>query len=145
MTSSGLSDLVFYEGRVNGQTYIQLIGNTLIRYIKQTFGVNDRFLFMQDNAPAHTSKYAMNFFKKNKIPVMKWPASSLDLNVIENMWNIIDEPLKNMRSKNLKDLQSMIQQIWTNIDHDTCKRLVDSMPRRLKSCQLAKGGTMSKY
>ena len=145
MTSEGVGDLVFYEGRVNGQTYIHLIGDTLIHFIKRTFGAKDSFLLMQDNATPHTSKYAMNFFKKNKIPVMKWPPSSPDLNPIENLWNIIDDRLTKMRPKNLKELTSMIQQIWTNINRDTCRKLVDSMPRRLKSCQLVKGGTMSKY
>ena len=50
-----------------------------------------------------------------------------------------------MRPRNLKELQSMIQQIWNNITEETCKKLVDSMPRRLKSCQRVKGGIMCKY
>ena len=58
---------------------------------------------------------------------------------------IIDDKLKGMRPKNLKELQLMIQQIWNNITPETCKNLVDSMPRRLKNCQRVKGGTMCKY
>ena len=50
-----------------------------------------------------------------------------------------------MWPRNLKELQSMIQQIWEYITEETCKKLVDSMPRRLKSCQRVKGGTMYKY
>ena len=50
-----------------------------------------------------------------------------------------------MWPRNLKELQSMIEQIWDNITEETCKKLVDSMPCRLKCCQRVKEGTMWKY
>ena len=145
MTSEGLGDLVFYDGRLNGQAYIHVIGDTLTRFIKKAFNSKTNFTLMQDNAPPHTSNYATKFFKTQRIPVMKWPPSSPDLNPIENIWDIIDDRLKAMRPKNLKELQLMIEQIWNSITPETCKKLVDSMPRRLKNCQRVNGGTMCKY
>ena len=115
MTSEGISDLVFKDGRVNGQTYIHVIGDTLIRFIKRKFNANNSFMLMQDNAPPHTSNYAMKFFKTNGIPIMSCPSTSPDLNPIENICDIIDDRLKTMQSRNLKELQSMIQQIWDHI------------------------------
>ena len=111
MTSEEISDLVFYDGRVNGQTYIHVIGDTLIRFIKRRFNANDSFMLMQDNAPPHTCNYAMKFFKANGIPVMFWPSTSPNPNPIENICDIIDDRSETMRSRNLKGLQSMIQQI----------------------------------
>ena len=70
---------------------------------------------MQDNKPPYTSNYAMKFFKANGIPVMSCPSTSPDLNLIESICDTIDDRLKTMRSRNLKELQSMIQQIWDNI------------------------------
>ena len=145
MTSEGIGDLVFYNGRVNGQTYVHVIGDTLIRFIKRKFNATDSFMLIQDNAPSHISNYAMKFFKANGIPVMSCRSTSPDLNSIENICDIIDDRLKTMRPRNLKELQSMIEQIWDNITEETCKKLVDSMPRRLKSCPRVKGGTMCKY
>ena len=145
MTSEAIDDLVFYDGRVNGQTYIYVIGDSLIRLIKRRFNANDSFMLMQHDTSPYTSNYAMKFFKANDIPAMSWPSISLDLNPIENICDIIDDRLKTMRPRNLKELQSMIEQIWDNVNEETCKKLVDSMPRRLKSCQCVKGGTMYKY
>ena len=87
MTSEGIGDLVFYDGRVNGhgQTYIHDIGDTLIRFIKRRFNANDSFMLMQDNTPAHTCNYATKFFKENGIPVMSCRSTSPDLNPIENI------------------------------------------------------------
>ena len=76
-------------------------------------------MLMQDNAPPHTCHYAMKFFKANDIPVMSCPSASSDLNPIENIWDIIDDRLKIIRPRNLKELQSMIQQIWDNITEET--------------------------
>ena len=66
-------------------------------------------------------------------------------NPIENICDIIDDRLKTMPTRNLKELQSMVQQIWDNITEETCKKLVDPMPHRLKIFQRVKGGTMCKY
>ena len=78
---------------------------------------------MQDNAPPYTSNYAMEFFETNGIPVMSCPSTSSDLDPIENICDIIDDRLKTMRTRNLKELQSMIEQIWDDITEETCKKI----------------------
>ena len=47
MTNEGIGDLVFYDGRVNSQMYIDVIGDTLRRFIKRRFNANDSFMLMQ--------------------------------------------------------------------------------------------------
>ena len=81
-------------------------------------------MLMQDNAPAHTFNYAMKFFKTNGISVMSWSFHiARSFNPIENICDTIDDRLKTMRSRNLKELQSTIQQIWDNITEETCKKI----------------------
>ena len=79
MTSQRIGDLVFYDGRVNDQTYIHVIGDTLIRFIKRRFKANDSYMLMQNNSPSHTCNYAMKFFKANGIPVVSCRSTSPDL------------------------------------------------------------------
>ena len=102
MTSEEIGDLVFYDSRVNGQTYIHVIGDTLIRFIKRRFNANNSFMLMQDNAPSHTSNYGMKFFKANGIPVVSCPSTWPDLNPIENIWDIINDWLKYNATKKFK-------------------------------------------
>ncbi|CAF1663541.1 unnamed protein product [Rotaria magnacalcarata] len=127
MTAKGGGPLVFYDGRMNGPTYISIIE------------------LVQDNAPCHKSAFSMKWLKKNKINLLDWPAVSPDFNVIENLWDIIDNKLNNYRLNNVNDLQQAILEIWTQISNETCETLVRSMPRRIKKCFCVKGNTSAKY
>ena len=42
--------------------------------------------FQQNNSLKHTSKIVKQWFEMNQIKVMKWPAQSTHLNLIENLW-----------------------------------------------------------
>ncbi len=87
----------------------------------------------------------MNWFKKNKITILDWPAISPDLNPIENLWDIIDKKLTNYHPTTVNDLQQIILKLWSEMSTETCQKLVESMPRRMHTCIRAKGNTFSKY
>ncbi|CAF4163843.1 unnamed protein product, partial [Rotaria sordida] len=145
MTAKGVGPLVFYDGRMNGPNYIDVIKPQLLPYIKKNFNSNSSWYYVQDNAPCHKSHFAMNWFKKNKINTLDWPATSPDLNVIENIWDIIDKKLTNYHPTTVDELQQLILKLWTEIPVETCQNLVQSISRRLETCIRVKGNTSSKY
>ena len=80
-SGDALGPLVMYSGNRNGRAYIQLIEEALSMFIDNTFdSSNKQWLFMQDNAPPHRSAYSIKWYKTHKIPVLKWPSTSPDLN-----------------------------------------------------------------
>ena len=64
MTAKGVASLVFYDGRLDGSIYINIIRNHLLSYIEKSFKQNDRWYYVQDNAPCHKSAFAMKCFQE---------------------------------------------------------------------------------
>jgi hypothetical protein len=72
---------------------------------------------------------------------MEWPANSPDLNPIENLWSSCKRKLNEKESpSSMKELWRRFEDVWSNISHEECKVLVESMPARMKAVINAKGG-----
>ena len=52
---------------------------------------------------------------------------------------------KKMKSKNIDELQQMIEDIWCSITSIHCQRLVNSIPDGIKQCIKFCGGTFKEY
>ena len=82
---------------------------------------------------------------RNNIDILNWSGTFPDLNVIENIWNIIDRKLPNYRPRTVNDLQQIILRLWSEISIKTCEKLVQTMSRHLQDCIRMRGKTSSEY
>ncbi|CAF4842595.1 unnamed protein product [Rotaria socialis] len=133
---------MIYTGKMNGPAYITTIQDALPMFIGNAFDtVNDNWINMQDNAPPHTYKYSMKWFKYNNINVLKWPASSSDLNAIDSM----DKNIKKMHTNKHRTIINDDSRFVDWCSTIQCQKFVNSMLRRVKQCILARGKVLSKY
>ena len=70
---------------MNRSLYIEILGESLLPFVKAVFPDSHRF--MADNNPKHTSKDAIKYLEDNGIYWWRTPAESPDLNPIENLWH----------------------------------------------------------
>jgi hypothetical protein len=107
--------------------------------------------FMQDNAPAHSSKYTKTWLQTHGITVIKWPPNSPDLNPIEIVWNWIKQWIQEVygieidsvesQGKKLRPerLRQMVQQAWEQITEEDLNSLLRSMHQRCQDIINAHG------
>jgi DDE superfamily endonuclease len=138
MTSKGLGSLHFIEGTMNSTKYTEILRESLIPSITQYFDNGD-FIFQQDGASCHTSKFTKTWMMKNNMSFWTWPSGSPDLSPIENVWAIMKKELRKKRPKNKIDLKNKILAIWNSFPIDKCQDLYNSMNRRMEDVIKAKG------
>ena len=107
------------------------------------YGEDERpFIFQQDNAPPHRSIFTKIYCQTRGIKVLPWPASSPDLNIIENVWlrmkNIINHD-PNGPPITRESLIGRVVWAWHEIPQDYISQFYSSIPRRLKAVLKVRG------
>ena len=130
--------LIRIDGSLNSEKYVRMIiENGVPQFLENRFGKN--YLFMQDGASCHRSKFTTNVLISHMPILSKWPKNSPDLNPIEMVWGIIKKKIKGRSFGDKDELFLACQQEWNNIPISTINRLVQSFIPRLKVCAELKG------
>ena len=134
------ASLFIIEGTVNSSTYIDIIKENLPT--TETL-YPDVFLLQQDNTRTHTSRQTTKWLNDNGINILKWPASSPVLSLLENLWGIMKYKVENAGNRTVKEWKEDLVKIWDKTTFDTFKSFTESMPRRLQTVIDAKRETIN--
>ena len=97
----------------------------------------DDWRFQQDGDSKHTSKLVQEWLKQNCpnfIDKESWPANSPDLNIIENVWALMDAELAKRNIRTYRGLKAAIRKIWSEkVTVEYIRSLYDSVPRRFQA------------
>lgn len=138
---NGVGPLKLVRGSLTGKKYREEIINDL-----QAFGPNlippyRKFIFQQDLAPPHSARDTQQFFTDNHIRVLPWPSNSPDLNIIENVWSDVVRRVEcSTLPKSNEEFWERVEMAWSGTSIESIRRLIKSMPNRVKEVIKAKGG-----
>ena len=70
---------------------------------------------MHDLAPCHNSKRTRTCLECNKIPILKWPGNSPEINFIENVWNIMKKDIGNQLPCLKEEIWKPVYEAWYSV------------------------------
>lgn len=100
-------------------------------------------LFSEDNDSKHKSKSTQNWIRVQGLTesVMTTPASSPDLNPIENVWSALKGNLRCVVKPKTKDqLVDGIVNFWESLTAEQCGKYIDHVHRVIPHVILNRGG-----
>ena len=124
-----MTKLAIVQGTMTALRYVDTLQGYLFTGCRG-FDVR-KAVFQQDNATSHTAKLTKSFFASKHLTVLPWPASSPDLNPIENIWAILKQNVERRVVRNKEELVKIVEEEWSKIDLDLIRKTIDSMPKRI--------------
>ena len=104
------------------------------------FGHN--FVYVQDNGPPHTARDTADVFYQHDVEVMDWPVPNPDMNSIEHVWDQMSVWIRYMNDSpsTVAELNNAVRQTGAVVQPGTVLTLIESMSRRVRALQAARGG-----
>ncbi len=90
---------------------------------------NHHLMLQHDNARPRVARVCTQFLEAENIPVLVWPAFSLDMLPIEPFWDALDRRIRQHVPipANIQQLRTALEEEWTNIPQATINNLINSM------------------
>ena len=141
INATGKTELVFFpDSRVTSDSYIEQVIRPHVIPFAQRLGRN--FVFMHDNARPHVARATKQALREANIEVMDWPAISCDMNPIEHLWDQLKRKLR-LQRLTIGSQEQLIQALklcWDEIPQEDILNLIESMPNRIRECEMNRGG-----
>ena len=101
-------------------------------YLTLPQGSNKRRVVLLDRAKQHTSKASTDHLTRCGVHLLEgYPAQSWDINVIENVWGVLDTKLLGARARTLRGWRTAIEKAWDKISQHTINELVSRFKPRM--------------
>ncbi|GFW99330.1 transposable element Tcb2 transposase [Trichonephila clavipes] len=145
--------LVYGGISIDGHTYLYTIRDGLLtarRYrdeilrpivVPYAAAIGDDFILLDGNCRPHRANLAEDFLFEEGIVRMEWLACSLDMNLIEHVWDALGRRVagRQLRPKTLQELERALLEEWDRISQLMINSLIDSMPQRCSTLLAVRG------
>lgn len=131
---AGPGEIVPTGTHFNSQTYLEILDEIGFPSIEAQFGSVQNIVFMQDNARIHTANIVRDYLAERHIEVLNHPAKSPDLNLIENIWGMIERDRPQLIERTQHGLHAHVLNRWESLRGrpEMFQNLYDSLAKRYR-------------
>ena len=148
MGDGGRKVMVIWErddwGTISAQTYVDniLVPTIWPFWYHESRRTRSTLWLMEDGAPAHRARLTQSYRDHYRIPSLRWPPASPDLNPIENIWNLLKRRINDHQPRPTRrtEVKEAIIVEWNKITMEEISNVVDSVPERVQAVISANGG-----
>jgi hypothetical protein len=143
ISSLGNLKIKVVNGNYTAAAYIDDLKTTFIPWCKRQFR-GKPWIWQQDNASIHTAAIVTEYLHQNHIVKLDWPTKSPDLNIMENIWHLMEmEIFHNRQYRSRQQLIMAIEECARNFSARTISALYSSLPGRMLKVVEAHGNIIS--
>ena len=139
---NGVGPLVFVEGGIDSNLYIENLKNYVLPHVLEELDENGRVQwYVDDGVTCHDSQEVIDYCDSKGIQRPYWPPTSPDMNPIEHVWGWMKNQLTylTVAPRDIEDLKRIIADIWYGFDTQKIRELFKSMPNWIRALHRANG------
>lgn len=115
ISCAGPGEIIAAGRHFNSNAYLELLDGVAFPSIEAQFGDIQNIFFMHDNAPIHTARIVREYLESRRIPMLSHPARSPDLNLIENIWAMLEKDRPPLIQRTHAALDSYVFNRWEDL------------------------------
>ena len=131
ISAGGLGHTELYAESLNAARYQRILKLNLAGSAIDVCP-DGQWWYQQDNWTVHTAATTREWFHREGVDVIDWPAWSPDLNPIEELWNDLKYPVYRHHPRTVEQLEALVKAEWANTDLSFISHICLNMPRRLQ-------------
>jgi hypothetical protein len=142
----------FIEGNVNGERYLNLLGDEVYPRLEELNIDPQEIVFQQDGAPAHKHRDVVGWLNENFLEWIgtnsnvKWPPRSPDLTPLDfAIWPYIKNLVYQTQPDSIEDLRERIINAFDTITPEMLRNIRANILKRLNLCLLLNGVHFEPY
>ena len=130
----GNSKLYLYSQSMNGPLFTTYLSK-ILKDLRNGPFKNRSFRLVMDSASYHRYRHTEEWLKKRKVIAVskkEWPASSPDINPIENLWANLQNRITSKSPRTMHALKCTATRVWNSFKQQEIAPYINALPSRYR-------------